>query len=186
MGKDTAAEEFDEFYRATSMRVVHLVHSLTGDLTLAQDATQEAYIKAWRDWHTISRGGNPLGWVRTVARRTAISEWRRRQARGRAHVRHGPPAHAPGPSEDRVLALSALSQLSDPLRETLALHYIADLSVDEISRELDIPPGTVKARLHRGRAKLADALRENRPDGAPGTSQPRPRPRSAGEELSHG
>lgn len=155
--RDTAS--FDDFYRATAHRVIHLVYAVTGDLTLAQDATQEAYAKAWGDWDRVSTHDDPLAWVRTVARRIAISEWRRVQARGRAVTRHGPPTPQPAPNDDRVAVVAALRQLSPVLRETVALHYLADRSIEQIAAELDVPPGTVKARLHRGRTQLADLLR---------------------------
>ena len=46
MGAQSAEAEFDAFYRDTARRVVHLVYGFTGDLTVAQDATQEAYARA--------------------------------------------------------------------------------------------------------------------------------------------
>ena len=160
MAGDTAS--FDEFYRQSQVRVVHLVYATTGDLSLAQECAQEAFAKAWADWDKVSAHGDPLAWVRTVARRLAISRWRSEQARGRAYARHGPSDRPAGAGTsgvvDRVVVLGALAQLSEALRETVTLHYIADLSVDQIARELGIPPGTVKARLHRGRAQLATLI----------------------------
>lgn len=155
--RDTVA--FDDFYRSAAPRVIHLVYAATGDLTLAQDATQEAFSRAWSDWSKVSTHDDPLAWVRTVARRIAISEWRRGQARSRAHSRHGSQATHDAPSDDRVAVVAALQQLSPVMRETVALHYLADRSLEQISVELDVPVGTVKARLHRGRAQLAELLR---------------------------
>jgi DNA-directed RNA polymerase specialized sigma24 family protein len=59
-----------------------------------------------------------------------------------------------------MAVVAALGALSAPVREAVALHYIADLSIAQIAHETDTPAGTVKARLHRGRAALAQALRE--------------------------
>jgi len=62
-----------------------------------------------------------------------------------------------------------LRQLSAGQREVLALHYIADLSVADIAANLGIPEGTVKARLSRGRSRLAELLAdepEDHPDSA--------------------
>ncbi|KGN36378.1 RNA polymerase sigma factor [Knoellia subterranea] len=174
--RDTAA--FDDFYRATAPRVIHLVYAVTGDLTLAQDATQEAFAKAWSDWARVSTHDDPLAWVRTVARRIAISQWRRGQARDRAYTRHGSVAAQAPPDESRVAVVAALRQLSPVLRETVALHYLADRSIAQIAAELDVPPGTVKARLHRGRAQLADLLR--------GTTQPDHPATLARKENRHG
>jgi RNA polymerase sigma factor (sigma-70 family) len=54
--------------------------------------------------------------------------------------------------------VDALRALPDHQRETLALHYLADLSVADVAETLGVPAGTVKARLSRGRAALATAL----------------------------
>lgn len=154
----SAESDFDAFYRATATRVVHLVYATTGSLGLAQDSAQEAYARAWADWSRISRADDPLAWVRTVARRHAVSQWRKDQNRRKAYARHGETPALPGPSEDRVAVTTALAQLSAPLREAVALHYVADLSVEQIARETGAPVGTVKARLHRGRKQLAELL----------------------------
>ncbi len=151
--------DFDSFYRETAHRVVHLVYASTGDLALAQDSTQEAYARAWQKWSSVSRADDPLAWVRTVARRLAISSWRKNQNRRVAHDRYGQSATFAPPSEDRVAVVEALRTLPEATREAVTLHYIADLSVEQIAHETQTPAGTVKARLHRGRAQLAAALR---------------------------
>ena len=158
-GRQDGEAEFDEFYRSSARRVIHLVYASTGDLTLAQDCTQEAFSRAWQQWPKVSRYDDPLAWVRTVARRLAISAWRKRTNQNRAHVRHGADASALAPSEDRVAVMTALRTLSKPVREAVTLHYLADLSIDRIAHETNTPAGTIKARLHRGRAQLAQALR---------------------------
>ena len=150
--------EFDEFYRSSAHKVTHLVYASTGDLTLAQDCTQEAFSRAWQQWSKVSRYDDPLAWVRTVARRLAISAWRKKTNQSRAYVRLGADASTPGPSEDRVAVMTALGTLSGPVREAVALHYLADLSIDRIAHETNTPAGTIKARLHRGRQQLAHAL----------------------------
>src|SRR5687768_15369706 len=52
--------DFDAFYRDTARRVIHLVYASTGDLTLAQDCTQEAYSRAWQQWSKVSDYDDPL------------------------------------------------------------------------------------------------------------------------------
>ena len=77
-GGDASAEaEFDDFYRSTAQRVVHLVYASTGDLELARDSTQEAFARAWQRWDQVRAADEPGAWVRTVARRIAISAWRK-------------------------------------------------------------------------------------------------------------
>lgn len=158
MSRQQAERDFEDFYRAAAPRVVHLVYATTGDMTIAQDSTQEAFARAWQRWSTISTYDEPLAWVRTVARRLAISAWRRQSAQDRAYVRHGAASSTDGPGVDRVAVLEALQTLSDPIRESVALHYIADLSIEQIARETGAAVGTIKSHLHRGRRQLAAAL----------------------------
>lgn len=150
--------DFDEFYRATARDVIHLVYAATGDLTVAQDSTQEAFARAWQRWDAVSTYDDPRAWVRTVARRLAVSTWRKRTNERAAQVRHGAAGSVREPSEDGVAVVTALRTLSPAVREAVALYYIADRSIDQIAAETDTPAGTIKARLHRGRAQLAAAL----------------------------
>lgn len=156
---DAAEADFDDFYRNTARRVIHLVHASTGDLSIAQECAQEAYARAWQRWSTVSTHDDPLAWVRTVARRLAISRWRSRQAEQRALVRSGEPGPAQGPTEDRIAVLAALDRLDPKVREAVVLYYFADLTIERISHETDTPTGTIKSRLYKGRRILADALR---------------------------
>jgi RNA polymerase sigma-70 factor (ECF subfamily) len=63
-----------------------------------------------------------------------------------------------------VAVVTALRTLPEPVREAMALHYIGDLSIDQIAHETNTPAGTIKARLHRGRAQLAQALQHEESD----------------------
>jgi RNA polymerase sigma-70 factor (ECF subfamily) len=65
--------EFDEFYQATSRRVLLHAYALTGDAGKAQDLTQEAFVRAWQRWSTVADYEDPKSWVRTVASRLAIN-----------------------------------------------------------------------------------------------------------------
>ena len=63
-----------------------------------------------------------------------------------------------GPSPERTDLTEALDAIPRTYREVIVLHYYADLSVEEISAALGVPGGTVKSRLSRGRAALAQRL----------------------------
>ena len=88
---------FDEFYRGSRQRLLGFVYVLTGDLAEAQDAVQEAYIRAWQRWSTVSGYDDPEAWVRVVASRIAVSRWRSLRSRARAYLRHGATETVPGP-----------------------------------------------------------------------------------------
>ncbi|MDO5503509.1 MAG: sigma-70 family RNA polymerase sigma factor [Actinomycetia bacterium] len=167
MPRTESTVAFDEFYRGTAKRVIHLVYATTGDLGLAQDCAQEAYARAWQQWERLTTYDEPLSWVRTVARRLAISQWRKRESERAALTRSGSGASVRSHDEatvDAVAVRAALATLPLEQREALAMFYIADLSIEQIGEQLQVPTGTVKARLHRGRAALAARLASTRTD----------------------
>lgn len=170
--------QFDAFYVATYPRLLRQLTLMTLDAEQAQDALQEGYVRAWQRWDRISAYEDPEGWVRTVAYRQCVSHWRRLVTARRAAPSIAA-AESVGPvASAEVLAVrSALATLSYDQRAVLVLHELCDLSVEEIASTLRIPAGTVKSRLSRGRAALADLLRdEPEPPPAPGRAVPPPRP----------
>ncbi|GGR63240.1 RNA polymerase sigma24 factor [Micromonospora fulviviridis] len=151
-------EGFDEFYRGSRQRLLGYVFVLTGNLAEAQDSVQEAYIRAWQRWSTISGYDDPEAWVRVVASRIAVSRWRGLRSRTRAYLRHGAQESIPEPSTDTVEVVAALRRLPEEQRIAIALYYLLGMPVAEVAREMSAPVGTVKARLSRGRAALAGLL----------------------------
>jgi RNA polymerase sigma-70 factor (ECF subfamily) len=154
--RDTA--EFDAFYQATARRVLHQVYAVTGDLAEAQDAVQEAYVRAWQRWPTVRDCDVPEAWVRTVAWRLAINRWRSARRWLAARARMGPPPPVEPPSPDRVALIAALRRIPAAQRQVVVLHYLCDQSVDQIATATNTPTGTVKIRLFRARAALAALL----------------------------
>lgn len=151
-------DSFDLFYAESRQRLFEYLYAVTGNAAEAQDVVQEAYARAWQRWSTVRGYGDPEAWVRTVARRIAISRWRRARTAVFAHRRAGPPPALPGPSADTVALVAALRQLPVAQRVAIVLHHLVGLPVAEVARETGVPTGTVKARLSRGRRALADLL----------------------------
>ncbi len=147
---------FDASYR----RLVGQLYGVCGDLSEAEDVVAEAFARAVSRRRSFERLDNPEAWLRTVAVNVARSRFRRRKVGEHllGRVPSPDPSHRPDLSEDRIVLLAALRTLPDHQRETLALHYLADLPVNEVADTLGVPVGTVKARLSRGRAALAAAL----------------------------
>lgn len=152
--------EFDAFYAATSEKLVGQVFAMTGDLGEAEDALQEAYVRAWQHWPKISQYENPEGWVRTVAFRLCVNAWWKTKNRLTAHRRAVGHEHVPELGPDLLTVVQALRQLPDKQRQALVLHYVADLTVEQIAAETGAPPGTIKSRLARGRNALAPLVSE--------------------------
>jgi RNA polymerase sigma factor (sigma-70 family) len=149
--------DFADFYQTTSPRTLRYAYGLTGDLPLAQDITQEAYARAWQRWRTVSAYHDIEAWLRVVVTRLVYDWWRRLGVR-RAQADRA--EYAKGPSEETVLRTTALKQLPQAQARALALHYLLDLPISQIARETGVAEGTVKSWLSRGRAGLADLLRE--------------------------
>jgi RNA polymerase sigma-70 factor (sigma-E family) len=152
------ADDFDAFYRGSRQRLLGYVYVLTGNVAEAQDAVQEAFIRAWQRWSSIREYDDPESWVRVTAVRIAVSRWRQLRSRSRAYVRHGLPATVPEPSTDTLEIVTAMRRLPEEQRVALALYYLVGLRVAEVAEETGVPVGTVKARLSRGRAALARLL----------------------------
>lgn len=154
-----------------SLRALHDSHAsvlrgyvrrLTGDEARADDIVQETMIRAWKHGISDTHNGS-RAWLFTVARNLVIDEVRS------AHSRHELPSDAlPERSQaDRTDALfdamvigDALRGLTDDHRNVVILAYYRRLSIAEIATELDLPPGTVKSRLHYGLLNLRLALQE--------------------------
>jgi RNA polymerase sigma-70 factor (sigma-E family) len=153
--------DFDGFYAATYRRIVGQVYAMTGSITEAEDCVQEAYARAWQRWSKVSRHGAPEAWVRTVACRLSVSSWRKAVNRLSAHRRdHGDPG-VPGLNPDHLALVAALRRISADQRESIVLHHLVGLSVEEIAAQTGVATGTVKARLSRGRKALAPHLAES-------------------------
>ncbi|MFF5077602.1 sigma-70 family RNA polymerase sigma factor [Actinoplanes sp. NPDC000266] len=157
----TPVQQFEEFYAASSSRVLGHLFVMTGNRAEAEDAVAEAYARAWQRWSVVSRADSPEAWVRTVAARIAISGWRKAANRLLAHRREAGDQVLDGLSADHVALMQALRTLSPVQRRDIVLHHLAGLSVAEIAQETGTPAGTVKARLSRGRKVLAALLGEH-------------------------
>lgn len=118
----------------------------------ADDAAQEAAIRAWRRRATCR--GAPAAWVRAIARNEAlrIIDRRRDEAPLEAVVLHAEPV-----SDDHDVR-AAVRTLDEADRLLVLLRYWADLTQPEVARLTALPEGTVKVRLHRARERLRVAL----------------------------
>lgn len=161
-GAGAAAVEFDQFYAGTAARIMRQLVLLTGDRAEAEDVTQEAFERAWLRWSTVRDCASPEAWVRTVARRLAVSRWRRVRNSSTAWLRHGAPPDLPELDPEHLALMTALGQLPRAQREAIVLHHLADLPVDRVAEETGSSVSAVKKQLVRGRAALAVLLADDR------------------------
>lgn len=162
------AEEFEEFYAHAVRRLTGQLYVMLGDLPEAQDVVQEAFVRGWSRRRQLAKDGNPEAWIRTVAWRLAISRWRGRRRSEEAWQRHGGPPAVEEPGPGTVALVSALRELPPRQRRSVTLHYVCDLSVDQIAVETGVSSSTVKTHLVRGRATLARHLPDSHAEEPPG------------------
>jgi RNA polymerase sigma-70 factor (ECF subfamily) len=154
-------EEFvHDVYRASYRRLVTQLIGPCGEVSAAEEVVQEAFVRAIAHGAAFRRADNPEAWLRQVAVNLARSRWRRLKKYAGLMPRLAEPTTIPDLSLDHVSLMAALAQLPRAQREAIAMHHLADLPVHEIAAALDVPPGTIKARLSRGRAALARLLAE--------------------------
>ncbi|WP_329001293.1 sigma-70 family RNA polymerase sigma factor [Kribbella sp. NBC_00709] len=154
---DTVRELYEGCYR----RLVGQLFAISGSLGEAEDAVQEAFVRAVEKPRRFAQLENPEAWLRTVALNAVRQRYRRATRFHGLLSRAGvPETTIPGLSADRVALVGALRQLPYEQREAIVLHHIVDLPVREVAVQLGVPEGTVKARLSRGRAGLASLVHE--------------------------
>jgi RNA polymerase sigma-70 factor (ECF subfamily) len=165
MVEAAAAGDRDAFAALAAPRVDRLYATATlilRDLGRAEDAVQEALVRAWRDVRTLRDRHRFDAWMRRLLVNACFDE-ARRQRRHAANVRllpdhdRGEP-DASGTLADRDQVDRALRQLSADHRAVIVHHYYLDLSVAEIADAFDIPVGTAKSRLHHARNALRSAM----------------------------
>lgn len=182
------AESFDAFYAGSVRRVTAQLYAMTGGRAEAEDCVQEAYARAWQRWGSLSCYDDPEAWVRTVAYRIGVDNWRSALRGAVAYRRHGVTGDLPETDPDRVAIISALRQIPAAQRQAIVLHHLVGLSVEQVAAETGVPPGTVKARLSRGRRALASLLADQPAPLAPANPDPVLHPiaplRAHGEEVA--
>jgi RNA polymerase sigma-70 factor (ECF subfamily) len=151
-------EGFEEFYTATVRRLLGQLFPVTGDLHEAEEVVQEAFARASARWNRLRDYDVPEAWVRRVAMNLAADRGRRLQRQARALLRAGPPPAVPPASVEALALAEALRSLPMRQRQAIVLHHLVDLPVEEVATTLDVPTGTVKSWLARGRRTLAARL----------------------------
>lgn len=150
--------DFDEFFEAFSRQVAAIVALSTGDVGLAEDATQEAMERAFVRWNRVSKLERPDLWVIRVAANIAIDAWRRRKREVRLS---DPRAGGEAVDEIRVLWLRwDMERLRPEDRLLLILRHRDGLSIDEIGAALSRSPHTITSYLKRARRRLRSLLSE--------------------------
>lgn len=166
-GGDRSA--FDALLRLHQDRVFAICLSTIRDRELALDATQETFLTLFRKLDKFDGRSAFTTWLYRVTINTCYDVLRRnrRHATDQLPEHHDPPdptAEDPFASaEVRTEISDALAALPDEFRAAIVLSDLEGLPLGEVAAVLDIPVGTVKSRVFRGRRLLADMLRNHQP-----------------------
>jgi RNA polymerase sigma-70 factor, ECF subfamily len=166
---------WEELVRVHTRKVYSVCYRFTGGDSEAQDLTQEVFLRVFRSLRSYRPGEGSFGvWLNRLTRNLLIDHYRRTR-----HERNTDSLEAQLPRIEESTALSsradgmlagreasellqgALQKLSPELRETVILRDVEEMEYREIAQVLQVPEGTVKSRLNRGRAELARILRRH-------------------------
>jgi RNA polymerase sigma-70 factor (ECF subfamily) len=162
------ARAMDELLRRHYDRVHAVCRRIAGSTRDADDAAQEAMIRVIRNIDKFDGRSGFGTWIYRIATNTALDELRRRKRRPQLHLA-GDDDHPSEPVDemshrrvddvaDRIAIDAALFELPEEFKVVVVMRDVGDLDYAEIAAALDIPIGTVKSRISRGRRMLVEKL----------------------------
>ncbi len=157
---------FESLVRAYQGDVWRLCVHLLGNPAMADDVTQDAFVRAYRFLHRFRGDAKFSTWLFSIARNCALDEIRRNQRRRRvAEIVEAQPERAPVRAELGIEVREVVTSLPLELREPLVLIDILGQSYAEVAETMGIPLGTVKSRVHRARNLVARVIADEYLEG---------------------
>jgi RNA polymerase sigma-70 factor (ECF subfamily) len=165
---------WEAIVRQYRRKVFNVAYKFVGKHDEAEDLTQDIFLKIFKSLDTFDRRANFQTWLISVSRNLCIDHYRSVRKERETIDRETDTAElataAPGQSQlaaleqrDRVeLLREALAALPKTLRTAVLMRDLQELSYHEIAVALDLPEGTVKSRINRGRSELARQIRKLR------------------------
>jgi RNA polymerase sigma-70 factor (ECF subfamily) len=175
---DGDATALNDLLRLHYDRVYALCLRMTGNEADALDASQEALMAIVRGLARFDRRSAFATWAYRVATNACLDELRRRRRRPIIAVEESTAIEhrdLPESTAERLDVQAALDRLPVEFRTAVVLRDLAGMSYEDIAATLDVPPGTVRSRIARGRAALAVALGPT-DGGEPRAQRQRPTP----------
>jgi RNA polymerase sigma-70 factor (ECF subfamily) len=149
---------FEALVRSCQAPVWRFLRHFLGDSSLAEDVTQETFMRVHAHLGRFDGRARFTTWVFQIARNAGIDALRSRDRRRRLSIREIGLAPAPSPELSHELT-AALANLTPELREALLSVEILGLSYVEAGEMLGVPAGTVKSRVFRARERIVGWLR---------------------------
>ena len=153
--------------------VTRVARALTRDESDAEDLVQETFLRAYRYWDSFQQGTDCRRWLAQICRNVMVDSQRRArledavddvELESLAAVQMHQSALAAGLGDMYTrldlgpAILDAIARLEPIFRDVIVLSDIEELPYDEIAKQLEIPIGTVRSRLYRGRRHLQEQL----------------------------
>jgi RNA polymerase sigma-70 factor (ECF subfamily) len=148
---------FEELVRSYQADVWRFSYSFTRDRALAEDVTQEAFLRAFRFIRTFRGDAKFSSWLFRIARNCAMDAIRARKGHDERAQRQPSPV-GPSDPESRAELNAALAAISEDHREPFLLVEVFGLSYQEAADVLNVRVGTIKSRMHRARQAMMSAL----------------------------
>lgn len=156
------AEAFEDLVAAMEKPLLYYAASLTGNADSGLDVLQEVWIKAFRGISKLRDPGALRSWLYTITHGIAVDRIRHNSSRERAEsVELEDFQEADEPSfadEDAAEVHQTLGELGIKHREVLVLHFLEDLSIEEIAKVVGCSVGTVKSRMHYAKRAMREIL----------------------------
>lgn len=147
-------EHFEAVWRRDRDGLRRALTLSLGDAQLAGEAVDEAFTRAYARWSRVSQFDDPTAWLYRVATNWATSWLRKRRLRPVRPAEELETATVDAVADHTVL--EAIEALPAAQRAVVVLRFYLDWEVPRIASALDVPPGTVKSRLHRALSRLQD------------------------------
>src|SRR5215813_9817400 len=159
---------FDLIVTHFSDKIMHLTYSIVSNDAFAEDVVQDVLLRVWRALPAYRGEASVSTWIYAITRNTCLTALRRVGHKNSVSIEE--PAvrmqteSLSSPQQSALLSdlPRLLSSLPDKQRQVLMLFYMEDKSYGEVALLMDLPVGTVKAYLHRGRKTVASLLQENK------------------------
>jgi RNA polymerase sigma-70 factor (ECF subfamily) len=151
------SEAFERLLDRYEQRVFRFARSITRNDARAEDVTQDVFLKLWKALPAYDGRASLSTWLYAIARNTAVSAYRT-AARDASAIGDREVA-APEPASEPPDVMGLVSGLPDVQREVITLFYLNERRIADVARILQMPEGTVKSHLHRGRRALATRLK---------------------------
>gem|GEM_PF-409918 len=153
----SAVATFEQFYESNIDGLARALTATLGDPNLAQDAAQEAMLRACSKWAKISSYDNPFGWTFRVGLNWATSRWRRRKREDLTGSINPAALMSENATIDPGIAQAVLALPVD-WRAVIVLRIWMDWSIEDTAAALEIPKGTVRSRMTRAVKHLRTVL----------------------------